>query len=104
MDPSSSLTARRALFDSVVPPARLRRIIDSLAEKAAEGDVRAASLLFNYLYGRPQTATPEPPPPPTPAYDYARLNDEELDEFKRLAAKCALAPGDGGGEGAPQPR
>jgi hypothetical protein len=44
---------RSALLDAVDEP-RLKRIADRLAAMAEAGDVAAATLLFNYVVGRPR--------------------------------------------------
>ena len=100
--PKPALTTQslRELLDATVPDATRRTILKKQVELAKEGNTKAAAFVFAYCFGKPKMLPDEPVIPPRPGYDLSKLTDEELNDFTRLAEKCAGDTADAGGEGA----
>jgi len=77
--PQRSKAEARAAIEASVDDADLRRIVRSLAARAARGDVAAARLLLDHVAGRPSVAPAEDPSldpfadPHEPPIDLAHL-------------------------------
>ena len=83
----------RAAMMKAATPENMRKVADTLFEKAISGDVAAIKVLLDRLFGRVPDSlnlSVTPDAPPEPKYDLSKLTTEELKAFRDIARKAAI--------------